>query len=187
LARRYSRRRILEKIDFLRYVQETTPAKIKKPRGWLRRAIEENYSAPDGYKSQQQRAAEAAGEAFQPQALVSPPGEQNQEPDERREEEEPKPTDRLAQLQAQYGTTQRELDLWLQVLKELKLSLTRVTFSAWFPQTHLLKLEEGVAVISVPNKAAQEWLSQRLAGLILRIMSGIVEQPIAELRCEVVM
>jgi hypothetical protein len=28
--------------------------------GWLRRAIEENYSAPDGYKSKAEREAEAA-------------------------------------------------------------------------------------------------------------------------------
>ncbi len=48
----------MEKIDFLAYLEEVHPNKVKNPRGWLRRAIEENYGAPDGYLSPQERAAQ---------------------------------------------------------------------------------------------------------------------------------
>jgi hypothetical protein len=56
LSSRYHRQRILEKIDYLAYLQEFHPNKVKNPRGWLRRAIEENYGAPDGYLPPEQRA-----------------------------------------------------------------------------------------------------------------------------------
>jgi hypothetical protein len=49
LTTRFNRQRILEKIDYLAYLEEYHPNKVKNPRGWLRRAIEENYGAPDGY------------------------------------------------------------------------------------------------------------------------------------------
>jgi hypothetical protein len=60
LTTRFTRQRILEKIDFLAYLEEEHPSKVKNPRGWLRRAIEENYGAPDGYLSAQERAAQRA-------------------------------------------------------------------------------------------------------------------------------
>jgi hypothetical protein len=57
LTTRFSRARILEKIDYLAYLEEYHPGKVKNARGWLRRAIEENYGAPDGYVNAADRAA----------------------------------------------------------------------------------------------------------------------------------
>jgi hypothetical protein len=58
LKSRFHRERILEKIDYLAYLEEVHPSKVKNPRGWLRRAIEENYGAPDGYLSPAERTAQ---------------------------------------------------------------------------------------------------------------------------------
>lgn len=55
LTTRFSPQRILEKIDYLAYLEEFHPNKVKNPRGWLRRAIEENYGAPDGYLPPEER------------------------------------------------------------------------------------------------------------------------------------
>ncbi len=59
LTTRFKRERILEKIDYLAYLEEFHPSKVKNPRGWLRRAIEENYGPPDGYLTPEERAAQA--------------------------------------------------------------------------------------------------------------------------------
>jgi hypothetical protein len=59
LTTRFTSERIWEKIDYLAYLQEFHPSKVKNPRGWLRRAIEENYGAPDGYLLPKERAAQA--------------------------------------------------------------------------------------------------------------------------------
>lgn len=61
LTTRFSRERILQKIDYLAYLEEYHPNKVKNPRGWLRRAIEENYGAPDGYLPPEERAQQKAG------------------------------------------------------------------------------------------------------------------------------
>jgi hypothetical protein len=58
LTTRFKQDRILEKIDYLVYLEEYHPSKVKNPRGWLRRAIEENYGAPDGYLSPAERTAQ---------------------------------------------------------------------------------------------------------------------------------
>ena len=69
---------------------------------------------------------------------------------------------RLEELQREYGTTERELDLWAQVLNEIELQMTRPTFQTWFPQTFLLSVKDGQALIGVPNELAKEWLENRL-------------------------
>jgi hypothetical protein len=63
LTTRFHRERILEKIDYLAYLEGFHPNKVKNPRGWLRRAIEENYGAPDGYLSAEQRALQKGSPA----------------------------------------------------------------------------------------------------------------------------
>ena len=42
---------------------EEEPDKVQNPKGWLRRAIEEDYGAPDGYLSKEDRERLAAEEA----------------------------------------------------------------------------------------------------------------------------
>jgi hypothetical protein len=62
LTTRFSRERILQKIDYLAYLEECQPNKVKNPRGWLRRAVEEYYGPPDGYVNAQERAARRAAD-----------------------------------------------------------------------------------------------------------------------------
>jgi hypothetical protein len=45
----YGAERIEEKIEYLRYLEVHDPQQVKKPRGWLRSAIEKDYGPPDGY------------------------------------------------------------------------------------------------------------------------------------------
>jgi hypothetical protein len=61
LTTRFNRERILEKMDYLAYLEQFQPNKVKNPRGWLRRAIEENYGAPDGYLPPAARAQQFNG------------------------------------------------------------------------------------------------------------------------------
>jgi hypothetical protein len=184
LAKRYKRERILEKIDILKYMQEHHPEKIKKPRGWLRRAIEEDYSAPDGYTSKAEREEEAAGQDRRQQAAARVVAAAEQEAEDLQRQEAEEQANQLAHLQERYGTTQRELTLWPQVLRELELQLPRATYQAWFPQTRLLSLTDGEALIAVPNNFARDWLEQRLAGKILATLAGLA-LPVERLRFEV--
>jgi chromosomal replication initiator protein len=70
------------------------------------------------------------------------------------------------------------------VLRELELQLPRATYQAWFPQTRLLSLTDGEALIAVPNSFTRDWLEQRLAGKILATLAGLA-LPVERLRFEV--
>jgi chromosomal replication initiation ATPase DnaA len=64
--------------------------------------------------------------------------------------------------------------LWKKALVELEGKVPKATFSAHFPQTHLLKLQDGVAIIAVSDPAAKAWLEERFSALVRRVLSAIV-------------
>lgn len=63
--------------------------------------------------------------------------------------------------------------LWDQALEEIKGSTTRATYQSWFPQTQLLSLDDGQALIGVPDQATRDWLSNRLVPAIRRAVEGV--------------
>ena len=172
LAGRYSRERILEKIEFLRYLLEVAPEQVKKPQGWLRRAIEEDYGAPDGYESpavREAKAAEAQREAEEREQAIEA---QRRREEEKREAQRQQEEARLADLQAQYGTTQAELDLWGQILDEFKSSMPEATYQISVANTVLLSLRDGQALIGLPNSFARDWVENRLTAKIARTLAS---------------
>jgi DNA-binding transcriptional regulator YhcF (GntR family) len=60
LIEHYSPDRIRQKIDYYDYEDATNPGKIKNPAAYVRKAIEEDWGPPTGYKSKAQREAEQA-------------------------------------------------------------------------------------------------------------------------------
>lgn len=180
-TRDYEAEYILEKVDFLAFLQETEPDKIKNPCGWLGSAITQDYDPPSGYKPREQREAEAAEAERRQREIERQLEEQDKQVEEQREEERQRRSDRLGLAQEQYGTTQRELDLWREALAELKLQMPEATFQAWFPQTRLLSIEDGVAVISVANRFGKDWLENRLADKVRETLAGLASRPVEKL------
>lgn len=170
LVRRYGRERILEKIDFLAFLQETDPARVKHPRGWLRRAIEENYGPPDGYKPKEEREAEAAERE-----------KRQREAEEAFMEREPWLT-RLGNWQRwvvqTLGVPKRLQELTCQLLENLKLQMPVATFQAWVANTMITELREGRACIAVPSERAYEWLHHRLKPKFEQALATIIEEQV---------
>ncbi len=83
-----------------------------------------------------------------------------------------------------------EDQIWRAVLDELQLETTRATFNTWLRDTRLVACEDGVFVIGVRNGYAKDWLENRLASTIRRILSRhagrevevrfVVEEPNAD-------
>ena len=80
----------------------------------------------------------------------------------------------MAQLQAAYGTTQREVDLWQQILAEFQNSMPAATFQMNVADTVLLSLQEERALIGLPNKQARDWVQNRLTSKIQRTLASIL-------------
>jgi hypothetical protein len=172
LAQRYSRERILEKIEYLAFLREQDPDRVKKPHGWLRRAIEENYTAPDGYQSPAERAAAAAEAQRRAAAEAQAAAAERRRDEDHQKQRQRQEADRLAALHTQYGTTQAELDLWQQILTEFEGTMPAATFHLHVANTVLLSLQDGQALIGLPNSLARDWLENRLGPKIQRTLAS---------------
>lgn len=58
--------------------------------------------------------------------------------------------------------------VWQATLGELELALQRPVFDNWLKDTRFVAYEDGVYIIAVKSAFAQEWLNQRLKGMIKR-------------------
>lgn len=161
LVAEYSEEHINEKIDLLEW-KLASPQRgrpITDQAAWLIRAIEQDFKPPATFQTnaQRQREIEESGQLWEAFEL--------QREQERAKQEDLRQNE-LARLFNLYGTTEREGEVWDQVLKGLKVSTMKSTFHMWFARTQLLSLRDGVAVVGAPNKITAEWLAGRAQDLL---------------------
>ena len=58
-------------------------------------------------------------------------------------------------------------EFWQAVLGEIELSLSKASFTTWFRNTSVIKIEEDEVVIVVPNVFTKEWLEKKYSKHIL--------------------
>ena len=63
--------------------------------------------------------------------------------------------------------------LWQSALNEIELEVSRPNFITWLKTSRLLEKREGVALISLPNNFAKEWVEQKYSKTILGILRNI--------------
>ncbi len=61
-------------------------------------------------------------------------------------------------------------NLWEECLSNLEKIVSRPNFTTWFKQTHIVKIEEGVVSIGVPNEFAKDWLYNKFHKVILKTL-----------------
>lgn len=71
-----------------------------------------------------------------------------------------------------------ELDtkqLWENVLTNIELSISPASFKMWFAETHIVRIDDGVLVVGVPNQLTKDWLNEKFGKLILKTVRGFVD------------
>jgi len=63
--------------------------------------------------------------------------------------------------------------LWDKTLEELEASISKANFTTWFRDTYILRFEESVVFLSVPNTFVQEWLLKKFHQTILRTLRAL--------------
>jgi chromosomal replication initiator protein len=58
--------------------------------------------------------------------------------------------------------------LWQSVLVDIEFAVSKANFSTWFKDTHIVKEDGGVVVLSVPNAFVKEWLLTKYHSTILK-------------------
>jgi chromosomal replication initiator protein len=67
-------------------------------------------------------------------------------------------------------TTNNTKSLWENSLSEIELSVSKANFATWFKDTFLVKINDGEAVIGVPNTFVKDWLSNKFSKTILKTL-----------------
>ncbi len=154
---------IRAKVEILDYLVETdSPLVGRNPAGYLRKAIEEDYAPPAGFKTRAEREAQA-----QERERVE------KEATEYRESHNP-----VLQAVARYGTTEEELAVWRQVQEQLRLMLPESTYSTYFRNAMLLSLDDGMATLGFPDARTKDWATQRLGQSLQRALEQVLDRTV---------
>jgi phage replication O-like protein O len=145
----------------------------QNPAGWLRRAIEEDYTLPKTSGRHRQRSGREKKDARRAQAKLRATsdvvGEQHMA------KEQPQQAQNVPTEQKESEKTSRENETtWNKTLEQLQADLPREEVAARLTGTTLLEVTETAARIGVPNPFAIPWLERRLYGQIAKAMKGVL-------------
>jgi len=73
-------------------------------------------------------------------------------------------------------------EIWQAVLGEIELAISPASFTTWFRKTSIIRFENDVVVISVPNGFAKEWLENKYNKFILKAIKNF-QSDIRKVRC----
>ncbi len=65
--------------------------------------------------------------------------------------------------------------LWEKTLFDLEGELSRANFSTWFKNTAILKQDDGMIIVGVPNEFVKDWLQNKFHKTILRSLRNLSE------------
>lgn len=141
---------IEEKIAFHDFLVAERPADIKKPAAWLRSAIENDYSAPDGFISAADIEILANEEKRRNKALVAAQ-EANERAIAQAEREERVKQDRCFQwLHEKHGTPKEAIPFWEAVQEDVKQSAGVATY-ALIADAYILALNGQTAQVGTTS------------------------------------
>ncbi len=67
-------------------------------------------------------------------------------------------------------------ELWEKALIDIELAVSKANFSTWFNGTYIIKTEEGIIFLGVPNSFIQEWLFKKFHNTILKTLRQLNDQ-----------
>ncbi len=152
LAREYEADFIVEKIASLDFLLSERPDELKRPAAWLRKAIEDDYTAPDGFVSVDERERQASEEKRRIQADSEALRRQQEhiEAQERTRDEER--AAKRAEIHERYGTKPEDEEFWQAVLKELRYGVGLANF-ALIADAEILQVTDDTAMVGVTSEA----------------------------------
>ncbi len=68
------------------------------------------------------------------------------------------------------------IELWNRALVDIEQAVSKANFSTWFNDTYIIKDDEGVIHLGVPNPFIQEWLYKKFHNVILKSLRQLDEQ-----------
>lgn len=66
--------------------------------------------------------------------------------------------------------------LWESVLVEIELNVSKATFNTWFKDTYIIKEEDGIIYLGVPNEFVKTWLKEKYHKFILKALRSLSDR-----------
>jgi chromosomal replication initiator protein len=66
-------------------------------------------------------------------------------------------------------------DMWARCLTDIEIEVSKANFNTWFKNTAVVREEEGVIFVGVPNEFVKDWLIQKYHKMILKSLMNIAE------------
>jgi Bacteriophage replication protein O len=182
LLKDYPMQHIKEKLEMAKGLAAAGSRLVSQnPAGWLRRAIEEDYTLPKPFERHRQRSGREKKYVKRTQAK---PRSQHTP------EEKSQPAQTVAatpgqclqnvvtaeKQQAEKTDQGENQETWEKALEQLKADLPPGEAAARLAGTTLIEVTETTARIGVPNPFAIPWLERRLYGQIAKAMKAVVEK-----------
>jgi chromosomal replication initiator protein len=67
-------------------------------------------------------------------------------------------------------------ELWERALIDIELAVSEANFSTWFNETYIIKSDEGIIYLGVPNSFIQQWLYKKFHNVILKTLRSLNDQ-----------
>ncbi|MBI4992407.1 MAG: chromosomal replication initiator protein DnaA [Candidatus Harrisonbacteria bacterium] len=65
--------------------------------------------------------------------------------------------------------------LWQNALSEIELQISRPNYVTWLKNSHLIDKQDGIALVSLPNNFAKEWVENKYYKVILSVLRNLDE------------
>ena len=178
LATDYPETRIRQQVAFLEFLRQERPTEVQKPAAWLRRAIEQDFAAPDGFVSEAERQRQAEAENSRKQAVVAAQKQAEERAQAQREIELAQKEERRQKLLTRYTPQPTDVALW-QAVKDYLQNRNEQGTAALLADSEVLKRENGSLLIGFWNDAAIRQLSHpRIQALLKRGLKHAAKEPL---------
>ena len=176
---------IQEKIEYAKFLLEYAPEKIKTPKGWLRKAIEDDYAAPDGFISKAQRDEDERQFKIEQQRQEELARLEAQRQEKKAQLEEENYARWRDELSRAYGTTEDNFELWERALVGLQSAFrdNMTTYNAFISRAEILSVQDdpengsGKILLGVETQYAVDKLNHRNKVLFEKEFKFILKKP----------
>ena len=178
LARSYPEAHIVDKLELAQWLVDTESSLVaKNPAGWLRKAIEEDYTPPRNYESARESEATEARQ----QKINQAEAERRRAADAeyRRVKAEAHQQLREQHPPRSIGGNGLTTEIaWSRVLAQLHEQIPVTSYETYLKATMFLSMENGTAFIGVASQFVGDWLERRLYTAMVRELSQVVNQDV---------
>jgi hypothetical protein len=178
LANQFPEDHIKEKVAYLEFLLAERPTDVQKPAAWLRRAIEHDYGAPDGFISEEERQLQATEEDRRKREVYEAQQRAAEREQAARAEAAASAAARRQQIHATHATSPDDIALWSELQQHL-ISVNERAVAALLADTTILSREGSVLRVGVWHAITANNLSHpRTTALIKNHLKIVAHEPL---------